>query len=229
MTRKALSATKQREKKSKKRKGAKRVTGELIAKQEVSYDKLLKQLPKQRQRFVQEYLVDLNGKQAAIRAGYSEKTAKEQASQLLTYLNVSQAIEAGHQRLAELVKVRQYEIVREFKKIGFADMRDFSKWGPEGVELTDSEALTPEQTACVAEVSEQTTESSRHVKFKLHNKIDALNSLAKHLGMFPNKVEQPKEVQPVQFDIVINPTNKHEGESRRRVVKDVPARQIDHL
>ena len=38
--------------------------------------------------------------------------------------------------MAELVKVRQYEIVREFKKIGFADMRDFSKWGPGGVTLT---------------------------------------------------------------------------------------------
>ncbi len=204
MTRQALSVIKQKKKK-KRGKVAKPVTGELIAKQGLSYDKLLKQLPKQRQRFVQEYLVDLNGKQAAIRAGYSEKTAKEQASQLLTYLNVSQAIEAGHQRLAELVKVRQYEIVREFKKIGFADMRDFSSWGPDGVKLTDSEALTPEQTACVAEVSEQITDSSRHVKFKLHNKIDALNSLAKHLGMFPSKVEQPSVQVPVQFIIDIDP------------------------
>ncbi len=205
MTRQALAATKQRKRMGKKRKAVKPVTGELIAKQEVSYDKLLQQLPKQRQRFVQEYLVDLNGKQAAIRAGYSEKTAKEQASQLLTYLNVSQAIKAGHQRLAELAKVRQYEVVREFKKIAFADMRDFSSWGPDGVKLTDSEALTPEQTACVAEVSEQITESSRHVKFKLHNKIDALNSLAKHLGMFPSKVEQPSVQVPVQFIIDISP------------------------
>ncbi len=206
MTRKALSATKQRKQKGKKRKGAKLVTGELIAKQGLSYDQLLKQLPPQRRRFVQEYLVDVNGTQAAIRAGYSEKTAKIQASQLLTYLNVSQAIEAGHDRLAELVKVRQYEVVREFKKIAFADMRDFSSWGPDGVKLTDSKELTPEQTACVAEVSEQITESSRHVKFKLHNKIDALNSLAKHLGMFPSKVEQPSVQVPVQFIIDISPT-----------------------
>ncbi len=206
MTRKALSATKRKEKANKKRKGAKPVTGELVAKQGLSYDKLLKQLPPQRRRFVQKYLVDLNGTQAAIRAGYSEKTAKIQASQLLTYLNVSQAIEAGHDRLAELVKVRQYEVVREFRRIGFADIRDFSKWGPGGVKLTDSEALTPEQTACVAEVSEQITESSRHVKFKLHNKIDALNSLAKHLGMFPTRVEQGVVQVPVQFNIVIRPT-----------------------
>ena len=215
MTRQALAATKQRKKKGKKRKAVEPVTGELVAKPEVSYDKLLKQLPKQRQRFVQEYLVDVNGTQAAIRAGYSEKTAKIQASQLLTYLNVSQAIEAGHQRLAELVKVRQYEVVREFKRIGFADMRDFSKWGPGGVKLTDSEKLTPEQTACVAEVSQTITENGGSIKFRLHSKVDALNSLAKHLGMFPTRVEQGIVQVPVQFNIVIRPTDKNEGESRR--------------
>jgi len=186
------------------------VTGELVAKPEVSYDKLLKQLPPQRRRFVQEYLVDVNGTQAAIRAGYSEKTAKIQASQLLTNINVSQTIEAGHDRLAELVKVRQYEVVREFRRIGFADMRDFSKWGPGGVKLTDSEKLTPEQTACVAEVSQTITENGGSIKFRLHSKVDALNSLAKHLGMFPTRVEQGVVQVPVQFNIVIRPTQGQE-------------------
>ncbi|MFB3083582.1 MAG: terminase small subunit, partial [Gammaproteobacteria bacterium] len=162
--------------------------------------------------------------QAAIRAKYSERSAEVQASQLLRNPKVFAVVEAGQKRLAELVKVQQYEIVRELRKIAFSNMCMYLSWGPDGVKLTDSEALTPEQAACVAEVSEQITESSRHVKFKLHNKIDALNSLAKHLGMFPSKVEQPKEVQPVQFNIVLNPTDKHDGESRRRVVKDVPAR-----
>ncbi len=69
MPRQALAAIKQRKQKGKRRKAVKPVTGELVAKPEVSYDKLLKQLPPQRQRFVQEYLVDVNGTQAAIRAG----------------------------------------------------------------------------------------------------------------------------------------------------------------
>ncbi len=210
MARQALAATKQRKQKGKKRKAVKPVTGELVAKQGLSYDKLLKQLPPQRKRFVEDYLVDVNGTQAAIRAGYSEKTAKIQASQLLTYLNVSQAIEAGHQRLAELVKVRQYEVVREFRRIGFADMRDFSKWGPGGVKLTDSEKLTPEQTACVAEVSQTITENGGSIKFRLHSKVDALNALAKHLGMFPTRVEQGVVQVPVQFNIVIRPTQGQE-------------------
>ena len=227
MARQALSVIKQKKKKKKRGKVAKPVTGELIAKEEVSYDKLLRKLPRRQQIFVEQYLLDPNGKQAAIKAGYSEVSAEFQASRLLRNDKVFAVVEAGQKRLAELVKVQQYEVVRELRNIAFSNMCAYSSWGPDGVKLTDSEALTPEQTACVAEVSEQTTESSRHVKFKLHNKIDALNSLAKHLGMFPSKVEQPKEVQPVQFNIVLYPTDEHEGESRRRVVKDVPARQID--
>lgn len=56
--------------------------------------------PKQ-QRFVDEYMVDCNGTQAAIRAGYSKRTAKEQASQLLTKLNIRQEIDKRQAALAE--------------------------------------------------------------------------------------------------------------------------------
>ncbi|KKK57441.1 hypothetical protein LCGC14_3054450, partial [marine sediment metagenome] len=203
MARQALAATKQRKKKTKKRKVSK---GELVSKEKLSYDQLVKKLPAQRRKFVHEYLVDLNGTRAAMRAGYSEKTANEQAAQLLANLSVSQAVEAGHQRLAELVKVRQYEIVREFRNLGFSDMRHFSEWGKNGVTLTDSKELTREQAACVAEVSQTITENGGTIKFKLHNKVDALSALAKHLGMFPTRVEQGVVQVPVQFNIVIRPT-----------------------
>jgi len=89
-------------------------------------------------------------------------------------------------------------------------MRHFSEWGPNGVKLRNSEELTPEQAACVAEVSQTITENGGTIKFKLHNKIDALNSLAKHLGMFPTRVEQGVVQVPVQFNIVIRPTRGQE-------------------
>ncbi len=204
MTRQALSVIKQKKKKKRTSESKEPIKRELLPK-EVSYDRLLAELPNKQQRFVQQYLLDPNGKQAAIRAKYSERSAEVQASQLLRNPKVYAVVEAGQKRLAELVNVQQYEIVRELRKIAFSNMCAYSSWGPDGVKLTDSEALTPEQTACVAEVGEQITESSRHVKFKLHNKIDALNSLAKHLGMFPSKVEQPSVQVPVQFNITIDP------------------------
>ena len=56
--------------------------------------------PKQ-QRFVAEYLVDLNGTQAAIRAGYSKRTARTQAAQLLAKRNISEAVEKAQHRQLE--------------------------------------------------------------------------------------------------------------------------------
>lgn len=51
-------------------------------------------MTKRQERFIQEYLIDLNAKQAAIRAGYSPKTAQEQASRLLSNVKVQTAIAA---------------------------------------------------------------------------------------------------------------------------------------
>lgn len=56
--------------------------------------------PKQ-ERFVAEYLVDLNGTQAAIRAGYSRKTAGQQAEQLLKKLEIAAAVRNGQAKAAE--------------------------------------------------------------------------------------------------------------------------------
>lgn len=63
--------------------------------------------------FVKEYLVDRNGKQAAIRAGYSEKTAKEQAARLLTIVNVKDAVKAGEAKHQERCDVTIDSITAE--------------------------------------------------------------------------------------------------------------------
>lgn len=60
--------------------------------------------PKQR-LFVAEYLVDLNATQAAIRAGYSKKTAKEQASRLLTNAHISDAIQKAFDKRIERTEI----------------------------------------------------------------------------------------------------------------------------
>jgi phage terminase small subunit len=63
--------------------------------------------PKQK-RFVDEYLVDFNGAQAAIRAGYSERAAKEVAYRLLTYTHVAKAVDAQvHETAAKLTITRE--------------------------------------------------------------------------------------------------------------------------
>lgn len=71
--------------------------------------------------FVQEYLVDLNGQEAARRAGYSARTANEQASRLLSYPIIQQAIEAAKAARVERIQVDQDVIVRELLHVTTAD------------------------------------------------------------------------------------------------------------
>jgi phage terminase small subunit len=71
--------------------------------------------PKQ-QRFAEEYVVDHNATQAAIRAGYSERTAKQQGSRLLTKVDVIEAVRAKKARLSRKIEVSissQTEDMRE--------------------------------------------------------------------------------------------------------------------
>ena len=81
-------------------------------------------LTEKQQRFVEEYLIDLNATQAAIRAGYSAKTADQQGSRLLANVKVQQAIA---ERMAERSKrtgVNQDRVVLELSKIAFLKMTD---------------------------------------------------------------------------------------------------------
>ena len=74
--------------------------------------------PKQR-RFVDEYLIDLNATQAAIRAGYSNRRGRQQGSRLLKYSHVAEAVRAGQQMLAERAQVSAESVLEKL-----ADLRD---------------------------------------------------------------------------------------------------------
>ena len=64
-----------------------------------------KKLTPKQQCFIEEYLIDLNGAESAIRAGYSEKTAKQQASRLLTNVDVAAAVEKAKRERSEATKI----------------------------------------------------------------------------------------------------------------------------
>ena len=71
--------------------------------------------PKQ-QRFVEEYLIDLNATQAAIRAGYSEKTAKEIGSENLTKPNIAKAIQEAQESLSNKTQLTVDMVVQGLLK-----------------------------------------------------------------------------------------------------------------
>ena len=79
------------------------------------------------QRFVTEYLIDLNATQAAIRAGYSPKTAQQQGSRLLTNVVVKQAIAAQHARQLKAVEVRIEDVLRDVMAIAHTDLHTLTE------------------------------------------------------------------------------------------------------
>jgi phage terminase small subunit len=147
-------------------------------------------LRKKRQRFVEEYLLDLNAAQAAIRAGYSEKTARTIGQHLLTKIDVQAAIEARQKALQETIAVTQETVIKELARIGFANMHHYATWGQQGISLKDSQHLTYEQGAVIAEVSES---RDGRVRFKLHSKPEALDKLCRHLGLYDADKSQAPE------------------------------------
>ena len=144
--------------------------------------------PKQ-QRFVEEYLVDLNATQAAMRAGYSKKTAHAVGHENLRKPEIEAAIAEAMQARSERTEVTIDKVVQELALIAFANADDFFDWGPDGITVKSKADLTRGQRAVVAEVSETITEHGGTVRVKLGDKLAALDKLARHLGMFVDKHE----------------------------------------
>lgn len=82
------------------------------------------ELEPRQQRFVDEYLVDLNGTQAAIRAGYSSESARQIAAENLSKPNIQAAVAAGQAVLQDRTQVTAARVVREIALIAFADPRE---------------------------------------------------------------------------------------------------------
>lgn len=149
-------------------------------------------LPPRRRRFVEEYVKDCNGTQAAIRAGYSPKTANEQAAQLLANLSVRQAVDALQAKLTEANNVTVARVIRELALLGFANMQDYIRVTPEGDAYVDLSRLTRERAAAIGELTSvefldgrgEGASQVRRTKLKLHGKVEALVKLGQRFKLF---------------------------------------------
>ncbi|MFD1954286.1 terminase small subunit [Paenibacillus thailandensis] len=144
-------------------------------------------LTAKQQRFADEYLIDLNAKQAAIRAGYSTNSAEQQGSALLSNPKVRAYID---ERMAELSKrtgVNQERIIRELARIAFVDPTELVDMGDATVRVD----ATKDDTAAIASVKVKTRpgeygeEIEREVRFA--DKIKALELLGKRFAMWTDK------------------------------------------
>ena len=146
-------------------------------------------MTKKQKKFVEEYLIDLNATQAAIRAGYdvgSAQRASEIGAQLLQNTQVSSAISKAMAERSKRTGVNADRVVTELAKIAFVNASD----------VIDADTATlkpdaaPEDTAAIQSVKVKTFgEDGLEREIKMADKLKALELLGKHLGMFEDKLK----------------------------------------
>lgn len=149
---------------------------------------MAKKLTKKQLLFVDEYLIDLNATQAAIRAGYSVDSARDIGCENLTKPNIQQAIAKAMAERSKRTGVNQDRVVLELAKIAFVKMTDI---------VNDEGEIRPDATdddlACIESVkykrSDSDTGSSEEREVKIASKLKALELLGKHLGMWNDKLD----------------------------------------
>ena len=140
--------------------------------------------------FVQEYLVDLNATQAAIRAGYSEKTARSQGQRLLTNVDIKTAIAKAKKERADRLEISQDRVALELARIGYADIRKLFK---ETGEIKDPLELDKNTASAIYSIKFTKKEfhdrdngsllfTECNYEYKFWDKNKALTELGKHTG-----------------------------------------------
>lgn len=152
---------------------------------------MVKLNPKQ-QAFVQEYLIDLNATQAAIRAGYAERTAYSQGQRLLKHVEIQAAIQKAQLAREKRTEVTADQVIKQLAKIAFHDIRDVVIWG-EGGHIRIKAADEIDGTV-LQEISESVTDSGNTCRVKLNDRMKALELLGRHMGLFTDNVKLSGEV-----------------------------------
>ena len=137
-------------------------------------------------RFAQEYQTDCNAVAAAIRAGYSRKTAHAYSAKLLRHPEIRALIRAAEHDRLEQMGVTQDKVIMELARIAFSDVRAAVQWDESGAIARASKNLTRDEAAAISEVIANTDaeSGSAHVRVKLYDKLKALEMLSRHLGVF---------------------------------------------
>lgn len=143
-------------------------------------------------RFVEEYLIDLNATQAAIRAGYSEKTAQVIGAENLSKPMIADAIAKARKKTSDKLEITRERVLIEMARIAFSDPR---KMFDEDGQLLPIVDMDDDTVAAIGGVDmnmrsvrgpdgESTNETEGVHKIKVWDKNSALEKLSKHLGLF---------------------------------------------
>lgn len=149
----------------------------------------MRKLTRKQARFVEEYMVDLNGTQAAIRAGYLPRAANEQASKMLAKGNVRARVDEALAERSRRTGITADRVLRELARVAFANAGDLVNLQTAEVRPT----TVADDTAAISSVRIKQVPTPEGMgverEIRLADKNRALELLGKHLGMFADKVK----------------------------------------
>lgn len=148
-------------------------------------------MTEKQKRFVEEYLIDLNATQAAIRAGYSSKNADKIGHELLGKTRVSEAISKAMAERSRRTGINQDRVLQELARIGFAKITDVVDPDIAKIKADASE----DDLACIQSIKIKPNEFGTEREVKLYDKKSALVDIGKHLGMFKERVELDADME----------------------------------
>lgn len=131
-------------------------------------------LTDKQKRFIEEYLIDLNATQAAIRAGYSEDTAKEMGYENLTKPHIQEAIQQAKNQRSERTQITQDDVLNGLLEV---------------IAMSTGKKVVVETDVAKNESGELVGFDIAKTKFEPAAANKALELLGKHLGMFKDKVD----------------------------------------
>ena len=163
----------------------------------------MSELTAKQEQFCREYLIDLNATQAAIRAGYSVDTAKQIGYDNFTKPYIAERIAELKAEREKRTEITAENVLREIAKVGFSNLLDYMTVQADGYAYVDMSNMTRDQAAALAEISvDEYTDGSgedarpiKRVKIKTHNKITALENLAKHLNICADTLKVSGEIE----------------------------------
>lgn len=169
-------------------------------------------LTAKQERFVEEYLVDLNATHAARRAGYGKKGAHTAGFRLLRHVEVQAQITKKRKQLTRRTEVSAERVINELALLAFSNMQDYMRVTSDGSPYVDLSDMTREQAAALSEVTIDEYKDGRgedgrevrRVKAKLSDKRAALVDLGKHLGLFDGRGAEEEAAQPVSVHFHVN-------------------------
>ena len=137
------------------------------------------------ERFVKEFLLDLNGTQAAIRAGYSEKTARSIAQENLTKPDIVCAIQKAQAERSVTLQITSHGVLAQLMEIAQASIADVVEWRENQLDVKPSNALNQSTLRAIHSITIRGGESGPPtISVRMHDKLRALELCGKHLGIF---------------------------------------------